>query len=169
MKEKLAFGAKVTAAHVLTYLACGMLAMVLFDYQSSVAAIGMRGTDDLVVRMAPLFQIARGALFAFVLWLLRPAFMNRRHGWLVVWATVAIVGIFNTPATSPGSIEALIYLDPAGEPLNTSIGGTLEILLQTLLFSVAAAWWVKRPARHASAAGTSAASGTAKSSEPKLR
>lgn len=169
MKEKLAFVSKVTAVHVLTYTLCGMLAMALFDYQSSVSAIGMRNTDDLMVRMAPLFQIARGILFGVVLWLLRPAFMERKHGWLVVWATVAIVGIFNTPATSPGSIEALIYFEPAGEPLNTSIGGTVEILAQTLLFSAAATWWVKRPARHASAGSSPESSGTTKSSDPKLR
>ena len=36
MKEKFAFVAKVTAAHVLTYVICGMLAMTLFDYQGSV-------------------------------------------------------------------------------------------------------------------------------------
>lgn len=97
MKEKFAFVAKVTAAHVLTYVICGMLAMTLFDYQGSVEAIGMRGTDDLMVQLAPLFQIARGVLFGIVLWLLRPAYLGRRHGWLVVWATVAILGIFNTP------------------------------------------------------------------------
>ena len=170
MKEKLAFGAKVTVVHVLTYVLCGVAAMTLFDYQISVAAIGMRGTDDLMVQLAPVFQIVRGALFALVLWLIRPAFMERKHGWLVVWAVVAIVGIFNTPATSPGSIEALIYLEPTGEPLNTSIGGTLEILAQTLLFSVVATWWVKRPARHASSAAdiSDAGSGTAKSSDPKF-
>lgn len=64
-------------------------------------------------------------------------------------AVIAIVGIFNTPATSPDSIEALIYLQPTGEPLNTSIGGTLEILVQTLLFSVVATWWVRTPRRRA--------------------
>ena len=168
MKEKLAFGAKVTVAHVLTYTLCGMLAMTLFDYQSTIESIGMRGTDDLMVQLAPVFQIARGALFAVVLWLIRSAFMERRHGWLIVWTVVAILGIFNTPATSPGSIEALIYLEPTGEPLNTSIGGTLEILAQTLLFSVFATWWVKRPARHASAAASPAGIGTTKSSEPKF-
>lgn len=147
MKEKLAFGAKVTVAHVVTYTLCGFAAMALFDYQSSVEAIGMRPLDDPIVALAPVFQIVRGALFALVLWLIRPAFMERKHGWLVVWAVVAIVGIFNTPATSPGSIEALIYLAPTDEPLNISIGGTLEILLQTLLFSVASTWWVKRPVR----------------------
>ena len=147
MKENLAFGAKVAVTHVLTYMLCGMLAMTLFDYQSTIESIGMRGTDDIMVQLAPVFQIARGALFAVVLWLIRPAFMERRHGWLVVWAVIAILGIFNTPATSPGSIEALIYLEPASEPLNTSIGGTLEILTQTLLFSVVSVWWIKRPAR----------------------
>ena len=147
MKEKFAFVAKVMAAHVLTYVICGMLAMTLFDYQGSVEAIGMRGTDDLMVQLAPLFQIARGVLFGIVLWLLRPAYLGRRHGWLVVWATVAILGIFNTPATSPGSIEALIYLEPTGAHTRSRVGGTLEILTQTLLFSLAATWWVQRKKR----------------------
>lgn len=170
MKEKLAFGAKVTVAHVLTYTLCGLVAMTLFDYQSTIESIGMRGTGDLMVQLASVFQIARGALFALVLWLIRPAFMERKHGWLVVWAVITIVGIFNTPATSPGSIEALIYLEPTGEPLNTSIGGTLEILVQTLLFSIAATRWVKCPTRHASGepASPAAGSGTAKSSDPKF-
>ena len=170
MKEKLAFGTKVTVAHVLTYILCGFAALFLFDYQSSVEAIGMRPLDDPIVGLAPVFQIVRGALFALVLWLIRPAFMERKHGWLVVWAVIAIVGIFNTPAPSPDSIEGFIYLAPTDAPLGISIGGTLEILAQTLLFSVAATWWVKRPARHASGApGSSpAGSGTTKSSDPKF-
>ena len=170
MKEKLAFGTKVTVAHVLTYTLCGFAAMFLFDYQSSVEAIGMRPLDDPIVGLAPVFQIVRGALFALVLWLIRPAFMERKHGWLVVWAVIAIIGIFNTPAPSPASIEGFIYLAPTDAPLGISIGGTLEILAQTLLFSVAATWWVKRPARHASGApGSSPAGpGTAKSSDPKF-
>ena len=95
--------------------------------------------------------------------------MERKHGWLVVWAVIAIVGIFNTPAPSPDSIEGFIY-SRHGRALGISIGGTLEILAQTLLFSVAATWWVKRPARHASGApGSSpAGSGTTKSSDPKF-
>lgn len=170
MREKLAFGAKVTAAHVLTYTLCGLVAMTLFDYQGTVESIGMRPLDDPIVGLAPVLQIVRGALFALVLWLIRPAFMERKHGWLIVWAVIAIVGIFNTPATSPGSIEALIYLAPTGEPPNTGIGGMLEILAQTLLFGVVATWWVKRPGRHATGEpGSSVAgSGTAKSSDPKF-
>ena len=104
MKEKLAFGTKVTVAHVLTYTLCGFAALFLFDYQSSVEAIGMRPLDDPIVGLAPVFQIVRGALFALVLWLIRPAFMGRKHGWLVVWAVIAIIGIFNTPAPSIVSI-----------------------------------------------------------------
>ena len=162
MKEKLAFGTKVTVAHVLTYTLCGFAAMFLFDYQSSVEAIGMRPLDDPIVGLAPVFQIVRGALFSLVLWLI-----ERKHGWLVVWAVIAIVGIFNTPAPSPDSIEGFIYLAPTDAPLGISIGGTLEILAQTLLFSVAATWWVKR---HASGAPGSSAtgSGTVKSSDPKF-
>lgn len=157
MKEKLSFIAKVALVHTVTYILCGVVSMTLFNYQSSLSAIGMRDTSDLMVMLAPLFQLGRGALFGVVLWLLRPAFMGRKHGWLIIWATIVILGIFNTPATSPGSIEAFIYLAPTAAPLNTSIGGTLEILIQTLLFSIAAAFWLKRinPKRHTDTRKTS--------------
>ena len=47
-----------------------------------------------------------------------------------------ILGIFNTPGTAPGSIEGFIYLLPSNEPLSLQIGGMLEILIQTLIFSI---------------------------------
>ena len=145
MNEKLAFVAKVAVVHVVTYTLCGLLAMALFDYQDAVQAAGMRPVDDLAVQLAPLFQIVRVALFGVVLWLLRPAYLHRSHDWLVVQAAIVVLGIFNTPATSPGSLEALVYLEPTGASWSTSVGGMAEILVQTLAFSAVATWWVRRP------------------------
>lgn len=135
-QEKRKFFIKVTVAHVVTYLIFGMTFSQIFRYQSSLSSAGMRDMDSLIVGLAPLFQIVRGLLFAIVLWLIRDAFLGKRYGWLKLWILLVILGIFNTPGTAPGSIEGFLYLLPTGEPLSLQIGGLLEIVLQTLAFSI---------------------------------
>lgn len=134
-KKKTKFFLKVTITHVLTYIACGIIFSQIFGYQNSLADAGMRDMDSIIVGLAPLFQIIRGLLFAVVLWWIKDAFIEKRYGWLKLWIILMILGIFNTPGTSPGSIEGFIYLLPANEPLSLQIGGLLEILTQTFLFS----------------------------------
>ena len=108
----------------------------IFTYQESLNDAGMRDMNDIIVNLAPVFQIIRGLLFAIVLWMIKDVFMNKKYGWLKLWIILIILGIFNTPGTAPGSIEGFIYLLPSNEPLNIQIGGMLEILIQTLIFSV---------------------------------
>jgi hypothetical protein len=136
-KAKGRFIIKVTLIHVLTYVVCGIVFSQIFSYQDAlVSNTTMRGMDDPLVMAAPLFQIIRGVLFGVVLLWLKDVFSDKKFGWLRLWAIVLILSVFNTPAPSPGSIEGFIYLLPTDEPLVLQIGGTLEILLQTLLFSV---------------------------------
>ncbi len=135
-QEKRKFFIKVTVAHVVTYIIFGMIFSQIFSYQNSLSDAGMRDMDSLIVGLAPLFQIVRGLLFAIVLWLIRDVFCGKRYGWLKVWTILIILGIFNTPGTAPGSIEGFIYLLPTDEPLSLQIGGLLEIVLQTLIFSI---------------------------------
>lgn len=135
-KEKRNFILKVTIAHVLTYIVCGMVFSQIFGYQNSLSDAGMRDMNSIIVGLAPLFQIIRGLLFAIVLWMIRDVFMNKKYGWLKLWIILIILGIFNTPGTAPGSIEGFIYLHPINEPLSLQIGGMLEILIQTLIFSI---------------------------------
>jgi hypothetical protein len=127
---------KVTIIHIITYVICGITYMQVFDYQSTLSQIGMRDTNSLIVGLAPVFQIVRGFLFGIVLWVLRNSFVNNKYGWLIIWGLIVIVGIFNTPSTSPGSIEYFIYCEPTNEPWNLAFGGMLEILTQTFLFSI---------------------------------
>ena len=108
----------------------------IFGYQNSLSDAGMRDMNSIIVGLAPLFQIIRGLLFAIVLWMIRDVFMNKKYGWLKLWIILIILGIFNTPGTAPGSIEGFIYLLPSNEPLSLQIGGMLEILIQTLIFSI---------------------------------
>ena len=135
-KGKRRFFIRVTVVHVVTYIIFGMVFSQIFGYQNSLNDAGMRDMNSLIVGLAPLFQIIRGLLFAIVLWTIRDSFMGRKYGWLKVWIVLIILGIFNTPGTAPGSIEGFIYLLPTNEPLSLQIGGLLEILLQTLAFSI---------------------------------
>ena len=95
-KKIVPFILKVTVIHVLTYIACGMLSMALFHYESSVSQIGMRDTNSLIVGLAPLFQILRGCLFGVVLWLVKDTFLSRKNGWLIIWMLILILGVINT-------------------------------------------------------------------------
>lgn len=110
--------------------------MNIFNYESTLTQAGMRDTNNLIVGLAPLFQIIRGILFGIILWLIRGSFINKKCGWLIIWILIVIVGIINTPSTAPSSIEYFIYYEPTNTPLNLELGGTLEILVQTFLFSV---------------------------------
>lgn len=143
MKYAVKFISKITIIHVMTYIICGMIFMHVFDYQSTLSQAGMRDTNSLIVGLAPVFQIFRGILFGIVLWFFKESFINRKYGWLILWMMIVIVGIINTPATSPSSIEYLIYYEPSNELWNLEVGGMLEILCQTFLFSVLSFWAVK--------------------------
>jgi hypothetical protein len=143
-KEKSKFIIRVTITHLITYVLCGIIFSQLFSYQDTLANnTTMRSMSDPLVMAAPLFQIVRGALFGFVLLWIKEVFVDKRLGWLKLWIIILILGVFNTPAPSLGSIEGFIYLIPTDEPLIHQIGGMLEILVQTLLFSVLLT--IKRP------------------------
>lgn len=143
LKERGKFIFKITIIHIITYVVCGIIFMLLFDYQSTLSHAGMRDTNNLIVGLAPVFQIVRGALFGIVLWLFRNSFINSKYGWLIIWMMIVIVGIFNTPSTAPGSIEYFIYYEPVSEFWNLDIGGMLEILTQTFIFSTISFYVVK--------------------------
>ncbi len=135
--EKIKFIFKVTIIHVITYVVCGIVFSQIFNYQSSlIDSSTRRDMSSIIVKMAPLFQIIRGILFGIVLVLIRNSYINNKYGWLRVWLILIILGIFNTPGTASFSIEEFIYLYPSKEPLSLQIGGLLEILIQTLLFSI---------------------------------
>jgi hypothetical protein len=145
MKEKLKFIGKVTVAHIVSYTICGMIFMQIFDYMSFIQnnTAWRSLEDDWIIGLALLFQIVRGALFGVVLLLMKDCFMDKKLGWLKLWAIIAILCLFNTSSPCPGSIEGFVYLVPPDEPLRIKLGGMLEILTQTLLFSLIVTF--KRP------------------------
>jgi hypothetical protein len=140
--------AKTTVVHTVTYFAVGLAALCLFRYSKRIAdpdlASFMRQTDDPLVRAGVLFQPIRGALFGLVFYLLRDVVFLQRDGWLILWATLVVIGIVSTFGPARGSIEGLIYTKHAFKGL---WGGMIEVLVQSLLFSAVAFHWVNHPDR----------------------
>lgn len=137
---------KTTLTHTVTYFLMGLAALFLLGYADKYAdpavAIFMRQTDHPLVAAGPLLQVIRGALFGVVIYLLRDLALERKRGWLTLWAVLAIVGVISPFGAAPASIEGMIYTTL---PLWFHLNGLPEILLQSLLLAVVATWWINHP------------------------
>ena len=136
MVNNIKFIARVTFIHVITYILCGVFFSVIFDY-SALFTTGnisyyMKPVEGFSVAIGPLVQVGRGLLFGIALLLIKDSFIEKKYGWLKLWFITFILGIINTPAPSPLSIEGLVYTKL---PLYFHLQIAPEILLQTLLFS----------------------------------
>ena len=145
-KENIRFFLKVTFAHIFTYIICGVIAMTLFDYMEWIAEQeNWREPNDLMYAFALPLQLVRGALYGIALLFFKDTLLHSKYGFIKLYLIMIILGIFNTPAPSPGSIEAFIYLVPSNEPLGVKLGGMVEILTQNLLFCIIVCTkWKKR-------------------------
>lgn len=137
---------KTALTHTVTYFLMGLVALALLGYADKYAdpavAVFMRQTTHPLVAAGPLLQVIRGALFGLVIYLLRDLVLGRKHGWLTLWAVLAIVGVVSPFGAAPASIEGMIYTTL---PLWFHINGLPEILLQSLLLAVVATWWINHP------------------------
>ncbi len=113
MRENIKFVLKVTAAHVATYLVCGLIFARLFDYASLFAMDDVRyfmkdayGTSSVI---GPFVQVLRGAIIGCILLILKDTVLNKKLGWLYLWMLFAGLGIICTPAAAPVSIEGIVY------------------------------------------------------------
>ena len=137
MSENIQFFLKVVFAHVFTYTLCGAVYSKINKYKGWIQKQDTwRSPDSLIYKFVPLIQIIRGVLFGIVFLPLRNTVVYAEFGILWVFLMVVILGIINTPAPSPGSIEGAIYLKPVKTPLNVALGGMIEMLTQILLFSI---------------------------------
>lgn len=136
MNNNLRFILKTTGIHILTYILCGIIFSTIFSYNSLFSINGvegfMKGVGGVSTLLGPLVQVIRGILFGVVLLLFKDTFMGKKYGWLKLWAILSIIGIINTPAPAPFSIEGIVYTKL---PLEFHLKVAPEILIQTLLFS----------------------------------
>jgi hypothetical protein len=136
LKQNLKFIIKVMLIHVISYTVCGIIFSLLFKYQNSlVDTKHMRDMNNIIVQLSPVFQIFRGLLFGLVLLIIQNSILSKPYSCLKIWVILIIIGIFNTPATAPFSIEELIYYESSSLAWNLEFGGLLEILTQTFIFS----------------------------------
>jgi hypothetical protein len=140
---------KAAITHTATYFVCGLVAINLFDYASLFASEGysafMRPAGDPQVATGLLFQPLRGALFGLCFFAIREVVFVRSRGWLTIWLLLAVIGIVNPFGPAPGSIEGLIYTKL---PWRSQLGlGLVEVLSQSLLFSIGLFYWITLPAR----------------------
>lgn len=138
--------AKTTVVHTVTYFVMGLTAMTLFRYarqfeQPHLAGY-MRPTSDPLVRAGVLFQPIRGVLFGLIFYVLRDVVFQQSLGWLLLWATLVVIGILSTFGPTPGSIEGLIYTKHAFKGL---WGGMIEVLTQSFLLAALTFYWVTHP------------------------
>jgi hypothetical protein len=137
---------KTVIVHTVTYFIAGVLAYTLGGYEKTFAqpplSYFMRPTSDPLVMAGPLFQPIRGVIFASALYPLRDVLFGKRRGWLILWWLLLALGVLSTFGPAPGSVEGLIYtiISPLSQIL-----GLWEVLLQSLLFSVALYYWVNHP------------------------
>jgi hypothetical protein len=138
VKEPVLFFTKVTAAHIVTYIVCGMIAFNLLNYGAFIELIGFRLLEEISFPTILIGQIVRGILFGFVIWWIRDSIIGKKLGWLKLWGILIILGIFNTYGPNMGSIEGMIYLDTSsfeGVPVS-GLASLFEITVQPLLFSL---------------------------------
>jgi len=147
-KDKIRFVLKVTAAHVITYIICGIFFSTVLNYeelwQSGALGDQQRDYNSIFVSLGPFLQVIRGLLFGGILLQIPKEFFQQKYGWLKLWMVVAGIGILNTPGSMPGSIEGFIYASFPLEAYKTCF----EIFTQTLWFS----WLVCRTEKEKSLA-----------------
>lgn len=91
---------------------------------------------------AALSQPLRAALLAVVFYLLREVLFGKRRGWLIMWCTLAVLGILTPFSASWGGIEGMIFFNL---PIWDHIVGWPEVFAQTLLLSIILTYWVDHP------------------------
>jgi len=140
------FVVRATVIHVVTYFVVGIVAALAIDYatlfEQPVIRDYMRPFGSVSLLIGPVVQILRGIIIGLVLLAFRRG-LAERSGWLRLWLLLVGIGIFSTYAAAPSSIEGLFYTNI---PLWYHAIGLPEMLVQTLLFSVVLAFYLRHPA-----------------------
>jgi hypothetical protein len=139
---------RITSCHMVTYLVAGIFASTLLNYKDffmkTMLSSFMRPIDSPWVAAGPSLQVIRGLLFALILWPIRNTFLEAKKGWLKLWLLLIGLAILGTAGPSPGSLEGIIYTKL---PIQYHLWGLPEVIIQTMLFSLAIVYWYKKPIR----------------------
>ena len=146
MKEFGIFFWRIMSVHVVTYFLAGLMAFYLLDYGNSFQkppfSYFMKPVNSAAVAAGPALQVIRGLIFSLALFPFRNTFLHTGYGWLKLWGLLIGLSILSTTAAGPGSIEGFIYTTI---PISQQISGYLEVVPQTLLFSILVCYWYQSP------------------------
>ncbi|MCF8335551.1 MAG: hypothetical protein K9H65_03005 [Bacteroidales bacterium] len=150
-KNNLKFGTffwRITSAHMITYFIMGIIAVYALNYEQLFETPPMshlmKPVDSAWVAVGPVLQIIRGLIFAAALWFFKESFLFKQYGWLRLWGLLVGLSVLSTTGPAPGSIEGMIYTKI---PVTSQLRGYIEVLPQTLLFSLLVFYWYQKPKR----------------------
>lgn len=135
---------KTSVAHTVTYFVAGIVAMLAFNYEDAFNEVArnsdyLRAFDDPLIMAGPLFQPLRGILFALAFYPLRAVLFARPYGWLILWWTLVVIGIWSAFGPAPHSIEGMIFTNLPANFAN------LETEVQALGLSGILWAWIQYP------------------------
>lgn len=137
---------RVTSSHMISYFIMGIIASIFLDYQKAFEtpplSYFMRPIDSPWVAAGPMLQVIRGLIFSVVLWIFKDNFLFKKYGWLKLWGLLVGLSILSTTGPAPGSIEGMIYTKI---PMVDQIRGYIEVVPQTMLFSIFLFYWYRTP------------------------
>ncbi|NQU32231.1 MAG: hypothetical protein HQ521_03265 [Bacteroidetes bacterium] len=137
---------RVTSSHMISYFIMGLIAFILLDYRTAFEnppmSYFMRSIDSPWVAAGPLLQVIRGLIFSIALWFFKESFLFNKYGWLKLWGLIVGLSILSTTGPAPGSIEGMIYTKI---PMIDQLKGYIEVIPQTLLFSLFLNYWYLKP------------------------
>ena len=139
---------RITSSHVITYFLMGLLASQILNYQELFEtppfSSFMKPLSSKAIAAGPALQLIRGLIFSLALWAFRDVFLKTKNGWLKLWGLLVGLSILSTTAAGPGSVEGFIYTTI---PIEKQVIGYLEVLPQTLLFSLLVYYWYQKPGK----------------------
>jgi len=146
MKPFYTFLWRIISSHIISYFLAGIFAYNFLNYQELFETPPFSGfmkpTNSTAVALGPALQIIRGIIFSIALWPFKETFLNTKYGWLKLWGLLVGLCILSTTAAAPGSVEGFIYTTL---PIKGQVIGYLEVMPQTLLFSLIVYYWYKTP------------------------
>ncbi len=148
-KRQFTFGTffwRITAAHMITYMIMGIIAANLLNYkdlfENSIISCLYKPFDSPWIAAGPGLQVFRGLVFALALWYFKENFLYQKYGWLKLWGLIVGLSILSTAGAPGGSIEGFIYTKI---PILDQVTGYIEIMPQTLFFSILVCSWYDHP------------------------
>lgn len=147
-KKFVYFTIRFILVHVISYIFIGVVFKNFQNYAGAFISIeqfsNFRSLDSTIVKLAPLFQILRGAFFAFILYPFYNKIIKSDYAWVKLFFVIWGFSLVGSPAPIPASIEGIIYTEMS---LTEHLMGLPEITAQIFVFSWFFVKWENRTER----------------------